>query len=47
MYVNDVVTDWSFALARFLVSTLFGVSPANPSNFSHCKCSIRLTIYTV
>ncbi len=23
----DVVTDWSYALARFLVSTLFGVSP--------------------
>ena len=28
------------ALAEFLVSinTLYGVSPANPSNFSHCKC---------
>ncbi len=23
----DVVTDWSYALAGFLVSTLFGVSP--------------------
>ncbi len=34
--VYDVVTDWSFALAGFLVSTLFGVS-ANPSNFSRCK----------
>ncbi len=36
----DVVTDWSYALAGFLVSMLFGVSP---SNFSHCKCfSIRI-----
>ncbi len=34
-YSHDVVTDWSYALAGFLVSTLFGVSPANPSNFSH------------
>ncbi len=25
--VHDVVTDWSYALAGFLVSTLFGVSP--------------------
>ncbi len=25
--VNDVVTDWSYALAGFLVSMLFGVSP--------------------
>ncbi len=24
--VHDVVTDWSYALAGFLVSTLFGVS---------------------
>ncbi len=24
----DVVTDWSYALAGFLVSTLFGVSPS-------------------
>ncbi len=23
---HDVVTDWSYALAGFLVSTLFGVS---------------------
>ncbi len=29
-----MLTDWSYALAGFLVSTLFGVSPANPSNFS-------------
>ncbi len=27
MHVNDVVTDWSYALAGFLVSTLFSVSP--------------------
>ena len=26
VHVNDVVTDWSYALAGFLVSTLFGVS---------------------
>ncbi len=24
LHVNDVVTDWSYSLARFLVSTLFG-----------------------
>ncbi len=43
VHVNDVVTDWSYALAGFLVSMLFGVSPANPSKFSHCKCfSIRI-----
>ncbi len=27
VHVKDVVTDWSYALARFLVSMLFGVSP--------------------
>ena len=27
------MTDWSYALAGFLVSTLFGIPPANPSNF--------------
>ncbi len=32
VHMNYVVTDWSSALAGFLVSTLFG---ANPSNFSH------------
>ncbi len=44
VHVHDVVTDWSYALAGFLVSTLFGVSPGqSPSNFSHCKCfSIRI-----
>ncbi len=26
-HVHDVVTDWSYALAGFLVYTLFGVSP--------------------
>ncbi len=32
---HDVVTDWSNALAGFLVSTLFGVSPSQSySNFS-------------
>ncbi len=25
MHAHDVVTDWSYALAGFLVSTLFGV----------------------
>ncbi len=30
VHVRDVVTDWSYALAGFLVSTLFGVPPANP-----------------
>ncbi len=28
LHVNDVVTDWSYALAGFLVPTLFGVSPS-------------------
>ncbi len=27
VHVHDVVTDWSYALAGFLVSMLFGVSP--------------------
>ncbi len=27
VHVKDVVTEWSYALAGFLVSTLFGVSP--------------------
>ncbi len=27
VHVHDVVTDWSYALAGFLVYTLFGVSP--------------------
>ncbi len=35
MTVHDVVMDWSYVLAGFLVSTLFGVSPGH---FSHCKC---------
>ncbi len=26
---HDVVTDWSYVLAGFLVSTLFGVSPSH------------------
>ncbi len=35
-----VVTDWSFALAAdFLFPCFFVFPPANPSNFSHCKCS--------
>ena len=33
-----VVTDLSYALARFLVSTLFGVFLANPSNFHTKTC---------
>ncbi len=38
-----IETDWCYALARFLVSMLFGVTPANPSKFSHCKrFSIRI-----
>ncbi len=38
--VHVVVTDWSYmyALTRFLVSTVFGVSPANPSNFHTKTC---------
>ncbi len=31
VHVHDVV---SYALTGFLVSTLFGVSPTNPSNFT-------------
>ncbi len=27
VHVKNVVTDWSYALAGFLVPTLFGVSP--------------------
>ncbi len=27
VHVHDVVTDWSYALAGFLVSMVFGVSP--------------------
>ena len=27
MHMNDVVTDWSYALVRFLVSMLFGAFP--------------------
>ncbi len=38
VHVHDVVTDCSYALAKFLVSTLFGAFLANPSNVSHCKC---------
>ncbi len=34
--VNDVVTNWSYALAGFLVSMLFGVSPAS-RNLSHWR----------
>ena len=32
VHVNDVVMDWSYALAEFLVSTLFRAFPGNPSN---------------
>ncbi len=32
VHVNDVATDWSYALADFLVSTLFPAFPGNPSN---------------
>ncbi len=32
VHVNDVVTGLSYALAGFLVSTLFGVSPGHSSN---------------
>ncbi len=41
VHVNYVVTDRSSALPGFLVSMLFGVSPANPSNFSHCIIRIE------
>ncbi len=30
VHVKDVVTDWSYALAGFLVPMLFGVSPSWP-----------------
>ncbi len=44
---HDVVTDWSSALAGFLVPMLFGIPPANPSNFSHGKCfSIQIPFST-
>ncbi len=34
VHVHDVVTDWSYALAEFLVSSLFRAFPfpGNPSN---------------
>ncbi len=36
VHVHDVVMDWSYALAEFLVSTLFKGFPwGNPSNFFH------------
>ncbi len=35
VHVHDVVTDWSYALVWFLVSTLFCGSPGQSS---HCKC---------
>ncbi len=38
VHVNDVVTDWSYALVWFLFPCFLVVPPANPSNFSHCKC---------
>ncbi len=45
-HVNDVVTDWSYALAGFFLFPRFLVFPqVNPSNFSHCKCfSIRIAL---
>ncbi len=30
VHVYDVVADWSYALAGFLVFTLFGVFPGQP-----------------
>ena len=43
VHVNDVVTDWSYALAEFLVSSLFCAFPfpGNPQR-SHCKCFLVL-----
>ncbi len=35
LHVHDVVTDWSSALAGFLVSVLFGVSPGQSYQFFH------------
>ncbi len=44
IHVNDVVTDWSSALAEFFVSTLLVFLPANPSIFpSKCFSSQTYT----
>ncbi len=42
VHVHDVVTDRSYA-CDFLFPRFLVFPPANPSNFSHCKCfSIRI-----
>ena len=38
------VQNYTYALAGFLVSTLFGVPPANPSYFSHCSIRIPFLV---
>ena len=38
VHVHGVVTNWSYALAEFLVSLSFHAFPGNPSNVTHCKC---------
>ncbi len=40
--MNDVVTDWNYALAEFLVSLLFRAFSGNPSNITPCKCFFSL-----
>ena len=35
VHVHGVVTDWSYALAKFLVSSLFRAFSGNPSNVTH------------
>ena len=41
--MNDVVTDWSYALAGFLVSTLFGVSPGHFYPDINITCTSAIT----
>ena len=35
VHVHGVETDWSYALAEFLASSLFRAFPGNPSNVTH------------
>ncbi len=37
VHVNDVVTDWSYALAGFFVPRFLVFPPANLSNFSRFR----------
>ncbi len=47
VHVNDVVTDWSYALAPNFVSTFLVFSPTNPSNISHCIVRVLMHISIV